>query len=211
MNNNPIIPMTLQDFVYLQDKCIFCQSPLKIELTNGLQVDSIRLPDICAPLKNNQFTFKLKYDGERLHFDVGVCINLINNKFSFFYYGLDIATHKEVADALMSLSPQIELLCQNKECHSNYCLRSKSLEIDGNANLKLTCLAMEMFSLSHWQVCNYYPPIYGLDSTLIFSIESYLYDRYTNFSNAIKCDRIDFESMPPEKLVNRLRTIVTFS
>src|SRR5471030_2208091 len=76
---------TIEDFIKIKEKCIFCYQNLKPILTNlfGHQVPNI--PDIVSSLYNNQFQFRIKYDAFHYDFDAQITINVRDNRFSFYY------------------------------------------------------------------------------------------------------------------------------
>lgn len=194
---------TIKQFIEIKDKCIFCQRPLTSLLTNLLGHMGTNIPDISAPLHNKQFEFRLKYDGEREHFDVNATINIVDDKFLWYYNKLGYSIKEEtVISVFQSMKPQIELLCENKDCGLQYCLQSDPIQIIYESHVRHIGVWLETFILDNWWICNQYS---HLDKyTSIFS-------RQHPNAEPILCPRLDFESYSKGILINKIQTIVNFS
>jgi hypothetical protein len=200
---------TLAEFIQIKDKCIFCKQSLSPVLANFFVGHGRpRIPDLNVLLGQDYFKFRLKYDGESLNFNVNASVNIKDNRFSFFYYNSDIvSSDRAVVSVFENMRPYVELVCQNKECGINYCLQSDFLHIDvekGN-HIKTTTLMLEALVVDNWWVANYYNANYP---TCGFT---WIHSRNRPDAQAISYKRLDFESFSKEKLINRIKTIVTFS
>ena len=191
---------TLEDFINIRKNCIFCGGSLTPIMTN---LDGSKgIPDICAPLHGDKFQFKLKYDGERCNFDVNISIDIKSNRFSFFYYGASSATHNDVVRVFMGINPYIELTCSNDDCEFGYYLHSDTVRLNAEHYVKSLPLLWEAFELGDWWVCNHYDSHYP--STQVFS-------RNNPDSLPLAIPRIDFETTSQDKLIQKIKTFVTFS
>lgn len=192
---------TIEDFIKIKDKCIFCHKPLKPILTNLLGNFS-QMADIYAPLQNHQFKFRLKYDGDRLNFDVNAIINTEDNKFNFFLYGPSAVTYSDVISVFMMMKPCIELICDNKDCGTGYYIQSNYLVVGPLEYIRPLMIWIEAFNMDKLVIHNFYGHK-DADFTRIFS--------KANPSIApIIISKMNFESWAKEKLFNRIKTIVNF-
>jgi hypothetical protein len=196
---------TIQDFINIKDRCIFCYQPLSVFLTNKMSNGQSSFPDIHAPLKDKQFQFPLKYDGERLRFDVHAILDIENHRFGF-YHDSRIVGSSPVISVFTGLHPCIELICQNKSCDMNYHLESDSLRSNEYDIIRPISLTLEAFLIDNWWVGNPYTTTYNED----YNEETWIM-KQNSFAPAIHCPRLNFEAYPKDKLISRIRTAVNFS
>jgi hypothetical protein len=201
---------TIEDFIKIKDKCIFCQQFLTPILTNlfGHQIPNI--PDIVSCLYNDQFQFRIKYDAFYYSFDANITIDIKDNRFISYYINASAnCLDNYVTNAFLSMKPYIELVCENKECRMGYYLQSSFVTMDDNRTIKQITLLSENFILDKWLVSNYSD--YYKYSNINHYTWIYPRTHSSDPGNGISCPHLDFETIPKDKLINKIRTIVNFS
>lgn len=155
---------TVKEFISIKDKCIFCYKPLTPLLSNTINGQDFNnsISDIRSAIQNDQFKFKLKYDGESVNFNVSAFIDIKNNRFGFYHnQSSQNVSDKEIKDFFLRMSPHITLACENKKCGTKYFLQSYPLYINYDDNfVDIMFLAMEAFRTNKLYIINYYHPTY---------------------------------------------------
>jgi hypothetical protein len=199
---------TIQDFIKIKEQCIFCFQPLSPILTNLFGHRAPSIPEIVSHLYNNQFQFRLKYDGDFSDFDVSATINIEDNRFSYYHGGYSNIRDGAVGDVFTSMKPYVELVCENKECKMGYYLQSEFLWVERDNSIRSVGILSEAFVLDQWWISNNYNNLTPYTCTSIFSRTHKIVGQA---NPPVICPRIDFEAISKEKLINKIRTIVTFS
>jgi hypothetical protein len=195
---------TIEEFLIIKETCIFCRQPLVAVLTNSISNFGPNIADINAVLKDDKFQFRIKYDTGLVNVDVSATIDIVTDRFSYYYCNNSSPTEDIlVKNAFIHMKPCVKLICEDKKCGMKYCVESDSLRLVGAGDyLRPTGIWSESFIVSGWWIANIYDNL--TSNTLIFS-----HNRPN--SDGIYCPRLDFESYPKDKLVNRIKTIVNFS
>lgn len=188
---------------------MFCQKSLRVCLSNYLNPRANdTLPVIDATMQNNRFDFEIRHTTALYDIKAEAMVDASTNSLVYLVPtdaetpGLD---QHVVNQALKELRPHIELLCNNAKCKHRYSLSSYTLTSqrrnDVNAwTIGPVKLFLETFRSGKYIVQNDW--IKG-DTSI------YLYDN--DAVEPIKTPIIDFEEMGKDRLLNRIRTLVTFS
>lgn len=210
--------INIEEFFGVKEQCVFCQSKLKIIFINfSRAADDI--PIIKAKVKDGKFCFNMKHVTNSFELDAEIELDIKTNVLKFFIPNMKEADFTKVLDywvaqqVFENLGPHVELYCSNRKCKMKYhiCTDTFKLTRQGlpeelateNSNafkIKYVRLYMESFVLSQLWVQNDW--LYN--STNIFP---------KNNPNAepIKTGLLDLESMSTDKIINRIKTLVTFS
>jgi hypothetical protein len=207
---------TIADFINIKDKCIFCQNPLTPILTNQSNNTLVKIAELNAYVKNNQFQFGIKYDGDRLNFDANIAINITDNKFNYYCRSGNYIRKDDVARIFIGMKPYIELVCENN-CDMEYYLQSDCLNCYDSPNsmtnsIRPISLLAESFSVKDWYVYNFYhsQSIYNIDGDK-HNLNTLIQYKCDPDLEPLLCPRLDFEAQPKQKLIDRIKTIVVFS
>jgi hypothetical protein len=199
----------IKEFIGVKDTCVFCRSKLKVVLTNFIKEPN-GIPVLKAKVANEQFNFNIKHTTESYQIEADATIDIITNALQFKLispidleqYALDYMVAKT---AFENLKPHIELYCPNKKCKLKYHICSNIFAMYagdkvGTFIIKPLSLYMESFVVDKLWVQNDWTN----NSTNIYSIDK---------ANAdpIRTSFIDLESMSKEKILTRIKTLVTFS
>jgi hypothetical protein len=199
----------MADFISLKKNCIFCQTPLRINLSNYLGVKMNGLPVISAPLEDGLFKFQLKHTTAEFSIKADITVQPSTNIVIFDNFtngefpNIDAHLVKRVFE---EHKPVVEVYCASRSCRSKYHLLSEPLSM-----IKVTKVSrawqvlpfrlfLEGFKVKNYMVSNISP-----------DAETFIHSLKNEDANPIKVPRMDFESMSKEKLFTRIQTLVTFS
>ena len=197
-------------FISHKDKCPFCQNKLRAALTNFV-MSADTIPIIKCRIDNGQFHFNIKHTSHSFHISAEASINTQDNILQ-----LQITTHivleQFAKDYIMAKSvfenmkPYIELYCPSRKCKMKYRMCSDifvCLKIEGKYSsfkIKPFPVYMESFVTGDWWVHNDW-----------INESTSIYNRNKTDSEPIRTGIINLESMGKEKVINRIKTLVTFS
>jgi hypothetical protein len=207
---------TIEEFIKIKDKCIFCQNSLTTILTNQSINNFVKIAELNAYVKNNKFEFVIKYDGERLNFDAFISIDIIDNKFNYYIKSGNYVKKDDVARIFIGMKPYIELVCENGNCDMEYYLQSDCLNCYDSPNaintIRPISLLAESFAVKDWYIYNFYHhrAMYNAYEDKQYST-TLIQSKYDPESKPLLCPRLDFEAQPKQKLIDRIKTIVVFS
>lgn len=199
----------MADFINLKKNCIFCQTPLRVNLSNYLGVKMNGLPVISAPLEDGLFKFHFKHTTPDFSIKADITMQPSTNIVIFDNFtngdlpNVDAYTVKK---AFEEHSPLVELYCASRSCKSKYHLLSEPLTMIKVAKVTKAYqvlpfkLFLEGFRVKSLMVSN----IQTDAKTSIHSLKN-------EDADPLRVDKIDFESMSKEKLFTRIQTLVTFS
>lgn len=195
---------TIEELLKVRSNCVFCKSPLKPFLTNYFKSNK-RIPFIKGIFIDNICSFDLKYlsDNKDKDIDVAGYINIQDNTLKF---NPSIESNDEVIDAFIKYLPYAGLNCNNKQCKHAYYLSSEVFNIDNRNN---TCkiatleLYMEAFKFDKYWIQNNWA-----SKTATTNIHPIIPNINTN---VITVPIIDLESQDISKILNKIKTIITFS
>lgn len=196
---------SIEDFTKVRTHCVFCQQPLVPELSNFSGASFKSIPLFTAQVKDNVFDFHLKFSSFEHSIDTVGRLNIITGKLEFDEYSGFGEPHSNYpnieVDVFISLSPYVSLNCENTKCKMNYYAASDILKIDSeNHVIKPVTFNWEAFNYKKFWVQNDWVNM----KTLIHSINN-------QESEPIKNPLIDFREYDKEKLLTRIKTLVTFS
>lgn len=191
-------------FILVRDKCPFCQERLRIRLTSFTKA----IPELNSPLIGSEFSFKLSRVTQEYTLEAKGLIDIRSNALVFVTPdGSDTPSvdQRLAWQVFEDLSPVIELSCSNKKCKLQYHLRSCALKCNylGKKSdawmIRPLQLWYEGVVEKKYVAHNYFKD----NSTAIFS--------RTHSSEPITTDMMDWEEMGSDKVLTRIRTLVTFS
>lgn len=207
---NALLFQNIKEFIGVKDSCVFCHTKLKVVLTNFIKEPN-GIPVLKAKIVDEHINFNIKHTTETYQIDADADIDIATNALEFKLispvnleqYALDYMVAKT---AFENLKPHVELYCPNKKCKMKYHLCSNIFTMIGagrhlgSFTIKPLSLYMESFVVDKLWVQNDWTN----SSTNIYSIAN---------SNAdpIRTSIIDLESMNKEKIITRIKTLVTFS
>lgn len=204
---------SILDFVGLRDRCLFCDRPLRVSLTNYLNPrENGLLPMLDSDLfENNKFFFRIKHTTENYDIKADGTLDIVNNILSFKEA---LGSHTPAIDQYMAqqaftgMQPYIALSCNNYSCKNRYSLSSYSLSVmESYPNVPAhqwiispLKLFLESFRVGHLIVQNNW-----------ISQTTHIHSFINENTVPLKVPFMDFESMDKEKLLTRVKTLVTFS
>lgn len=199
----------MADFISLKKTCIFCQTPLRVNLANYIGVKMNGLPVISAPLEDGLFKFQLKHTTADFSLKSDITVQpstnivLFDNFTNGEFPNIDAHLVKKVFE---EHSPLVELYCASRSCKTKYHLLSEPLrmikvtKVSGAWQVLPFKLFLEGFRVKNLMVTN----IQTDAKTSIHSLKN-------EDADPLRVSRIDFESMTKERLFTRIQTLVTFS
>ena len=188
-------------FTGVKDKCIFCDASLDLVYTTFFGVYKPGIPLIHAKEQDNAFSFKFNFNSASLDIVSVGHINTLSNRITF---ESEKNEDTEIIHALDSLSSHVELQCGNKKCKMNYYICSNVFRFTydkGAYFVQPFELVMECFTAGKLVVHN----DFHYDTTVVYHRED---DRITQ---PISVPMISFDNMDKDKILNRVKTLVTFS
>lgn len=196
------------EFTKLKDKCLFCGSALRAELSNFIGIRRKGLPLLNSPVQDGKIHFNIKHTTESYDISADGVIDIQNNVLFFFMPeeadtpNLDQHVARQAFD---DLKPYVDLFCPNKKCKYQYHISSYILDVKRHATLNAwnigpIKLFLEGFHSGNLNVQN----DWRKEETNIYSL-------LNEDAEPIKVPIIDFEEMGKERLLTRISTIVTFT
>lgn len=200
----------IDEFFAIKDRCVFCKSKLKSQFRN-FSVMHDDIPVVVAKKVDDKFCFRIQYVSQGGSLDADVEINTGNNIINFFIPNKlepdpRVQDFWFVKNIFEGFGPHIELYCNNKECKRKYYIASDVFKCEpmipesNQFKLSRPQLYMESFSVNKFWVQN---------DWLFNSTNIYVRDNPD--LGPIRVKLMDLESMDEEKLLTRIRTLVTFS
>lgn len=198
------------EFTKLKEKCLFCESSMRAELSNFIGVRRKGLPLFNSPVEHGKFNFHIKHTTSSYDISADGIIDIESSVLMFFLPiddesptpNLDQHVAKQAFD---DLKPYVDLFCPNKKCKYQYHLSSYILDIKRHPvlnvwNISPIKLFLEGFHTGNLNVQN----DWRKEETDIYSL-------LNEDAEPIKVPIMDFEEMGKEKLLTRIATIVTFT
>jgi hypothetical protein len=199
----------MADFINFKKNCIFCQTPLRVSLTNFIGIGATGIPTIRAPLEDGLFRFQINHTTAEFSMKADVTIQPSTNIVIFDNFtngefpNIDAHLVKRVFE---DYKPTVELYCGNKSCKTRYYLNTYPLSM-----IKVTKVSrawqilpvkmfLEGFRVRHLNVLNTFP-----------ANETHIYSLKNADAEPLRMPMIDFESMTKDHLFTRIQTLVTFS
>lgn len=199
----------MTDFIKLKKQCIFCQTPLRVNLTNFMGIFENGLPLLNVPLEDGLFKFELKHTTAEFSLKADITLQPSTNMVVFdnFTNGElpNIDAHL-VARVFEELKPTLELYCGSKSCKTKYHLTTHPLKMIKVSKVSRVWqilspkIFMESFRVRRLNVLNIWP-----------DKETWIYNMKNEDAEPLRLSMIDFESMTKEHLFTRIQTLVTFS
>jgi hypothetical protein len=192
---------TIEQFINIKQKCIFCHKSLRPTLSNfiGVKKDSFPLLNeiVINPIK---FLLKQTTENYNIEANTNIDINLNTISFNIIQESPTVFIDQYIAKtAFLDLSPYIDLACHNKLCKKQYYLASNVLKIyeSNNRNWQLQPLKLfiESFKVNNLLVQN----DWIREETNIYSLTS---------NNSIKIPFLDFTQ---DNLIHRVQMYATFN
>lgn len=197
-----------------EKKCVFCNNSLKIKLSNNSSIfcfGANNLSIFNTNFINNNIIFNFSYTTIVINTIINGSIDVTNNKITLNSSDENLL-YRDLIAIFESFQPCLKFFCENKECNMRYLLVSNILYCE-RANYKTGyysnfsdytriipfSISIEICSIDKYLIQNDFGP----DVTSI--INSY------NYSTIHLPYLISFNSMDKDKLVNRIKTIITFS
>jgi hypothetical protein len=197
------------EFTKLRDKCFFCEGPLRASLTNYINPrDSGSLPVLDATISSGRFSFQVNHTTQSYDIKADGVIDITNNKLVFVLPAdseMPFLDQHVAKQAFVELRPHIQLACNNRKCKYKYALSSWGLD------------AKRPSDISAWEIqpLKLFYETFRSGNLIVqndWLIETtYIYSRLNTEADPIRPGFIDFEAMGKEKLLTRIRTLVTFS
>ena len=197
------------EFTKLKNKCLFCDGALRASLTNYINPrESESLPVLDATIDSSWVSFRINHTTQSYDIKADGVIDITNNKLVF---GLPPDSDMPLLDqhvakqAFVELCPCVVLACNNRKCKYKYSISTTRLD------------AKRLFNMNAWEI----QPLKLLfesfrtgNSTVLndWIFEStQIYSRLNEDAEPLRVGFINFETMDKEKLINRIKTLVTFS
>ncbi len=200
---------TIADFVKCKEKCVFCNTPLRAVITNYVGVSGQGIPIINAPLKESKFEFKIKHTTPSFEVKADVFVFIERNTLIFDNFS-DSDTPKVderlVKQVFEDFGPHFELYCPSKKCGLGYFIASwpiklkKNHPVTGMWYVEPFSMFTENVRVGSYVVANNWE-----------TKQSCIYSRKNIDAKPIIVPMVDFATMGKEKLITRIKTLVTFS
>lgn len=193
---------TVQEFTKFKEACFFCQEKLKVKLSSFHG----NPPRINAPLKNGELSFKLSHVTQEYELEAKGVLDIRTNALVFRTGGDTPSIDNNLAlEIFENQRPTIELYCTNSKCKYQYHICTSPLRCISAAKekpwaVKHPRLWFEGYVEKNIVVHN----DHLLGKTMI-------YVRNNEFADPITIPILDWEAMGKDKLLNRIKTLVTFS
>lgn len=199
---------TIAGFSKAKESCPFCKTPLYLQLSNYIGTTD-GLPVFREPLQNDRFLFKINKQLPSQVVKADVCLLTDSNTLMFDnftngeYPGIDEQLLKRTFDAH---SPYLELYCPNGTCELDYSICSHPL------SFRKKHPVMGMFHVDPIKV---FAEVINFDSYVVTNNwdqnTTKIYSSKNEEAAPIVLPAIDFANMGKERLINRIRIMVTFS
>jgi hypothetical protein len=195
------------DFLKCRESCFFCGSRLKCRLSNFIGIGDNTLPIINAPLKDSKFLFDISYTSPTFTIKAEGAIDSRTNAMIFIMKSFDTGTpnldETFVKQVFIDMKPHIQLYCPKKKCPYQYTVASNFFHA-GTIKHGWLILPFKMYYESFVLGNLWIQNDYANNCTNIHS-------RSKEQADPLIVPLQDFELMGKDKLVNRIRTLVTFS
>lgn len=200
---------SIKDFATFKEECLFCQAKLDFVLTNWFGVNKPGLPLINSSLKEDHFTFKFKHNSPSSNINTKGDIDAVTNILTFqdpAKFPLTINNPiSEMVNVLEGLKPHVELQCNNKKCRMNYYVSSSAFSFKQEPNkvtVKPFLALMECFLWNNLWIQSSYTE----DTTMITMVTGSVQTDKT-----IVVPKLNFQNLSKDKIINKIKTMVTFS
>lgn len=200
----------IDEFFTVKEQCAFCKSKLKTQFRNfSMMHDDI--PVVVAEEKDGKFCFSMSYISHSITVDADVEIITKDNFINLYVPSKEkldpkVKDYWVVKQVFENFGPHIELYCANKKCKRKYCIASDVFKCDvsvpesNQSKLSNPRLYMESFVVDkHW-----------VQNDFIFKSTN-IYSKDDPDLPPIRAKLLDLETMDEEKILTRVRTLVTFS
>jgi hypothetical protein len=194
---------SIDEFSKIRENCVFCHTKLKPTITNFIIGSTI--PVIRAKLKNDEWMFVMLCTNESFSITVNVSINSHTNELQFLINAPDTEDYEKAKGVLNDYMPHMKLACPNKKCKMKYSIQSDVFRLDPTPDpstykIRPIILYMESFYLDRLWIQNEW-----------LKNRMFIYSQTNINADSIKADLLNLEDMGQDKIVNRIRTLVTFS
>ena len=161
------------------------------------------------PCKNNSFEISINYSGAQINIEADCLLGLDSNHIRFDIRDKSrghYSPYTKSANNFEKLSLHMTLKCNNKECHHHYVICSKPLTCIPNKQehpvfeIAPFQLYMESFVIEGSWIQN----LWIEDVTCIYSVKNH-------DDEPIEIPIIDWSKLDPNKIRNKVKTLVTFS
>jgi len=195
---------TIKEFTKFKETCFFCHSRLTSRLTSFTK----SIPILNAPLVNERYSFKLTRVTAEYSLEAQGVVDIKSNALVFLVTDSDTpgVDQKLAFEAFVDLHPYVELYCPNIKCKYKYHICSEVLHTKYLGK-----------KIDSWMITG--PNLYYegfIDRDLVihnnFTHENTaIYSRHHENADPITTPMLDWEAMGKDKLLTRIRTLVTFS
>lgn len=202
---------SISEFLTIREKCFFCQKKLRPLIINFTGRQQKELPLINATLNENKFVFPLEHTTADYSIGMITTIEVSNNNLIFETVQNSFISTTPMTDQLLAGSTlrdfdvHLELYCSNKNCRMRYYLSSDILTFHFHDSklfwvISPVQLFLESFRLNDLIINNDHS-----------SQTTYIYSKGDDYTSPIKLPLIDFNLFGPDKLLNRIQTLVIFN
>lgn len=200
---------TIIEFVKSREHCVFCKTPLRTVITNYVGVSGQGIPIINAPLKDDRFEFQIKHTTP--DFDAKANVVILTSQNTLFFDNFTNGEFPAIDEHLIrrvfeDYGSHFELYCPSKKCGLSYYLAGwpiklkKNHPVAGMWHIEPFGMFTESIRVGSYVVAN--------DWSLQLSC---IYSRKNIEAKPILVPMVDFSTMSKEKLITRIKTLVTFS
>lgn len=199
----------ITDFVKCKEFCVFCNTPLKAVITNYVGVSGHGIPVINAPLKNDRFEFNIKHTTP--NFDAKADVTILIDQNTLFFDNFTNGEFPSIDEHLIrsvfeSYGPHFELFCPSRKCGMGYYISSLPIRLTkihtvaGMWNIAPFGMFNESVKIGSYIVSNNWA-----------KKQSLIYSRKNIEASPITVPMVDFTTTTKEKLITRIKILVTFS
>ncbi len=203
---------TVKDFLSVKERCPFCNSKLKPIFINFSRQRDV--PRIKSEINGDEFSFVFTDTTTSHDIRVLICIDMANNRMKISPLPHDTVFDSKFSWLIIStfenLGPHMELYCSKKNCKMKYCLFSTFFKCSADITditsdervykIKPFELLMESFSTPRLWVQNDW-----------VGNQTSIYSNSNLTADPIKTEMLDIEALGKEKVLTRIKTLVTFS
>lgn len=197
----------IEEFFNIKEKCIFCDSDLKLVLTNFIGLNENDLPLINSVLEDGYFNFTIDYFSKMISVFAKFSLDPKTNLMKFDLGGESALNTNYIKTTFENFKPHLELYCAKKSCAKkyNYSIFSDVLKCEMTKEknefiIKPFLLYSESFNLDNYWIQN----DWANNKLHIFSKENI-------DTEPLSYELLDFGMYEKEILINKIRTFVTFS
>ena len=196
---------TISDFIKVGSVCFFCDKPLRVRLTSFIE----GIPRLNAPLENNEFSFKLQRVTQDYTLEATGLSDIKTNALVFILDNETVTPsldQRVVKESFEDLLPTIELYCSNSKCKHKYHICSTPLKCNylGSKVDSWIVKPLKIWYEGFVERSHVVHNDYLIGDTLIYS-------RNNEDATPITTSMLDWQAMGKEKLLTRIRTLVTFT